>query len=351
MLVPVIRRVKEKNNCYIERVFPVDGVLSVKVGDFVRPFEHLGECRFSQNEMVLPNNFKPSNFKNNKKYYYSGSLIGKSKSEKIYASYDGNLILREDKTYVFSESEKKYILLSGVWGKVKSIFDKKSVLLETKTKDILFCSCTDVQVSGELVVFPNPTDVLKKSYLENFAKGINGKIIYIGHFVGLDIVERAIELGASALIAGSVNREVYDFAKNKGFALGIFSGFGKMKTPDNVYKFLSSVPYRFVFFEGDKNILRIPVEIENPVLKMEGNTNSIEVSKLEVTSTEKVEYLEEDKDLIRNIDVGTNVQVLQNPYFGWVGVVDRVSESSIFVRFGLDKNSVEIRMPNFFIVE
>jgi hypothetical protein len=46
-----------------------------------------------------------------------------------------------------------------------------------------------------------------------------------------------------------------------------------------------------------------------------------------------------------------NVQVFQNPYFGWVGVVDRVMESSIFVKFGIDKNSVEVRLPDFFIVE
>jgi len=329
MLVPVIRRIKDNKKCYVERVFPVDGTLMVKVGDYVKPFEHLGDCRFSQNEMVFPKNFKPYKFKNDKKFYYSGSLIGKLKSEKVYAPYDGDLLMSEDKNYVFEESEKRYILLSGVWGKVKSIFDKKSVLLETETKDVLLCASTEVQVSGELVVFPNPTDVLKSSYLESFAKGIKGKIIYIGHSVGLDVVEKAFGMGASALIVGSADREVFDFAKSKGFAFGIFSGFGKIKTPESVYKLLSSVPYRYVFFEGDKNILRIPVEM----------------------GESEPEGEKEDLDFVKNIDTGMSVQVLQEPYFGWIGTVDRVVESSIFVRFGIEKNSVEIRLPNFLIVE
>jgi len=45
------------------------------------------------------------------------------------------------------------------------------------------------------------------------------------------------------------------------------------------------------------------------------------------------------------------VQALQRPYFGWFGVVDRVSESSIFVKFGSDERTVEIRLPNFLIIE
>ncbi len=330
MLVPVIRRIKENKNCYVERVFPVDGVLSVKIGDFVEPFDHLGECRFSQNEVRFPKDFKPSKFKNNKKFYYSGSLVGKVKREKIYAPYDGNLIFMEDKKYVFEENERKYTLLSGVWGNVKSILDKKSVLIETQTKNILFSASTNRQTSGELVVFPNPSDILKKSYLENFAKGIKGKIIYIGHFVGLDVVKKAFEMEASAVIAGSAHSEVFDFAKNNKFALGIFSGFGKIKTPEEIYKFLSSVSYRFVFFEGDKNMLRIPIRAEDLVVYAEKNT---------------------DLELVKNIDVGMKVQVLQEPYFGWVGTVDRVSESSIFVRFGLENKSVEIKLPNFLIVE
>lgn len=332
MLVPVIKRIKENKKCFIERIFPIDGNLSVSIGDKVEPFNHLGECSFSQNELVLPKGFKPHGLKTDKRYYYAGSLLGKSGSTKISAPYDGNLALSENKKYTFKEIDKRYIVLSGVWGTIKSIYEKKSVLLETQTKDVLFSASTNVQASGELVVFPNPTDILKRSYLESFAKGIKGKIVYIGHYVGLDVVIRAYEMGASALISGSAHKDVFDYAKNNNFAFGVISGFGKIKTPDDVYKMLSSVSYRYVFFEGDNNLLRIPIPAEDPAI----STNNI---------------VESRTAPVKHIEAGMKVQVFQNPYFGWVGVVDRVSESSIFVKFGIDKNSVEVRLPNFFIVE
>lgn len=341
MLVPVIRRIKENKNCFLERVFPVDGNWNVQVGDYVEPFNHLGECRFSQNEMRFPKEFKPENLKNSKKFYYQGSLLGKNKKEKIFAPYDGNLILTEEKEYFYEEVERKYLLLSGVWGTVKALHENKSALIATQTKDILFSSSTDIHASGELVVFPNPSDILKKSYLENFVKGVKGKIIYIGHFVGLDVVKRAYELEASAVVAGSAHSEVFDFAKNHQFPLGIFSGYGKIKTPEEVYKFLSSVSFRYVFFEGGKNLLRVPVKAEDIV-----DSKSIKKDKKEKSEAEFV-----DAELVKNIEAGMRVQVLQNPYFGWMGTVDRVEESSIFVKFGLEDRSVEIRLPNFLIVE
>ncbi len=336
MLVPVVRKIKNNEKLLVERVFPVEGDWGVELVEFVEPFSRLGACRFSQNTLNLPKDFKPNNMKSTRKLYYSGSLLGKSKREKIVAPYDGYLI-QVDKKFIFEENERNYLLLSGVWGTVKSLYEKKSALIESQSKDILFCASTGESTSGELVVFPNPSDVLKRSYLENFVKGVKGKVIYIGHFVGTDVVKRAYELGASAVLSGSCHSETFDFAKSHNFAFGIFSGFGNIKTPEDIYKYLSSVSFRYVFFEGEKSILRVPVRVED----------------IQVSADKKVKKVIEPEDLgyIKDIEAGMKVQVLQNPYFGWIGVVDRVAESSIFVKFGLDDRSVEVRLPNFLIVE
>jgi hypothetical protein len=335
MIIPVVRKIKENPSCFIERVFPVEGSWNVKEGDFVEPFNPLGESRFSQNEVRFPEDFKPHNFKNEKKFYYSESLLGKVGKEKIYAPFDGNLAINEGGFFTYHESERKYVLLSGVWGTVKSLHEKKSALIEAQTKDILFATGVEKHVSGELVVFPNPSDILKRSYLENFVKGVKGKTIYIGDFVGLDVVEKAFEMGTSALIAGSAHSEAMDFAKENNFAVGIFSGFGRIRTPEEIYKFLSSVSYRYVFFEGDKNILRVPVKAEDlkGVETIAGDSD---------TGSE---------DILKEVASGMRVQVFQEPYFGWTGVVDSVEESCIFVKFGLNDNSVRIKIPNFLILE
>lgn len=327
MIAPVIRKITQKEGCLVERVLPVEGVISVETGATVEPFNHLGECKFSQNKLGFPKGFKPNNFKTNKRFYYSGCLLGKIGREKIIAPFDGNMEIDSRKKYIYSENEKKYPLLAGVWGVVKSIHQNKSVLLQTQVKDLLLAASTDVQASGELVVFPNPTDILKRSYLENFAKGIKGKVIYIGHFVGIDVLQKAYDMQASAVLSGSAHKDALDFAREKNFAFGLISGFGNIKTPESVYKFLSSISYRYVFFDGDQNILRIPVKPED-ISKVEGLV-----------------------PLIKQVEAGMMVQVFQDPYFGWIGTVDRTHESSIFVKFGIEKNSVEVKVPNFLIIE
>jgi hypothetical protein len=329
MLVPVVKKITENRRCFMERVFPVGGIWGVKEGDFVEPFNGLGDCRFSQNKFDLPEEFKPEDLKTPSKFYYVDTLLGKVKNEKIFAPYDGTLKEVEGGGFVFEENERKYVLLSGVWGNVKSFYENMSALIETQTKDILLAASTKFHTSGELVVFPNPSDVLKTSYLENFVKGIKGKIIYIGDYVGVDVVKRAYELEASALLAGSAHSEVFDFAKEHNFPIGVFCGFGRLKTPEEIYKFLSSVSYRYVFFEGESNLLRIPVKAED--LRPEN-----EVAEC---------------DIFKNIEQGMTVKVLQDPHFGQTGVVDTVGESSIFVKFGVDNVVAEVRYPNFFILE
>lgn len=335
MLVPVSRKIIDNKKCFIERVFPVEGVWEVKIGDFVEPFSRLGSCVFSQNKMMLPLDFKPHNVKGTEKFFYVDTLLGKSKKEKIFAPYDGTLRELGDRKFIYEENPRKYFLLSGVWGTVRSLHDRSSALIETQSKDISFAYSTEFHSSGELVVFPNPSDILKKSYLENFVKGIKGKIIYIGDRVGLEVVKRAFELGASAVVAGSSHTDVYNFANKNGFSFGVFSGFGNIKTPEDIYKYLSSVSYRYVFFEGAKNILRVPVREED--IKTSNKKEAIDASI--------------NPDYVKNVEPGMRVQVLQRPYFGWFGVIDRVSESSIFVRLGSDERTVEIRLPNFLIIE
>lgn len=337
MLVPVVRKIMDNKKCFVERVFPVEGIWDVKIGDFVEPFGRLGSCVFSQNKMLLPNDFKPRDVKGTEKFFYVDTLLGKSKKEKIFAPYDGTLKELDDKKFVYEENPRKYFLLSGVWGTVKSFYGKSSVLVETQSKDISFAFSTEFHSSGELVVFPNPSDILKKSYLENFVKGIKGKIIYIGNHVGLEVVKRAYELGAAAVVAGSAHTDALDFSNKNGFSFGVFSGFGNIRTPEEIYKYLSSVSYRYVFFEGAKNLLRIPVREEDlSASDKKGKTSDMDIF---------------DPNYIKNIEPGMRVQALQRPYFGWFGVVDRVSESSIFVRFGSDEKTVEIRLPNFVIIE
>ena len=112
-------------------------------------------------------------------------------------------------------------------------------------------------------------------------------------------------------------------------SFGLFSGFGEMSSPEDVYTFLNEVSNRFVFFHGEKDILRVPLPPDEK--------NDPESKKA--------------KQPLRLLKTGLKVLVLQKPYFGRTGVVDRIEEFSIFVRFNSNENPVEVRVPNLFDLE
>ena len=59
MLAPIIKKLNLSKQVLIERTLPVDGEITAKIGEQVRPFDRLGECAFSHRSLVLPKNFMP----------------------------------------------------------------------------------------------------------------------------------------------------------------------------------------------------------------------------------------------------------------------------------------------------
>jgi hypothetical protein len=351
MFAPLLKKLVEKNETYIERCLPVPGNLFVKEGDPVRPFDRLGECVFSQKQAVYQKDLKPFKLKNSSQFYYKGSNLGKIGKTAITTPFNGSLTKKDD-SYVFNAADDRYILLSGVWGTVHKVTENRAVLIKTQTRDLLLSASTQVSISGELVVFPNPMEILEKFYLESFSKSNEGKIVYVGHFADMEVVKRAVEMGAAAILAGSAYKETFNYAKSKRLGFGLISGFGKLETPEPIYKLLSIIAYRYVFLDGEKNVLRIPHSMDDMVIAEENKKkkeNKKIVKKAKTAKKELVTSVAPDitiskPPLIREVVKGIDVVCLQAPNFGKIGTVDSVTQSSIFVKFGSEKAVVEIRL-------
>ncbi|MFC1700512.1 hypothetical protein ACFLZ4_02630, partial [Patescibacteria group bacterium] len=212
MIVPIVRKITETKKAFIERALPKEGVIKVKKGSKVEPFDRLGECMYVQNELKFPKDFKPDKFRDKSKYYRAGTIIGIADKKKVKAPYNGTLWKLDKGGFVFWEEEKRYVLLAGVWGNINDEVPATSVLIETKVRDLLFAVSTGGSTSGELLVLPNPSEILKESYLEKFSKGIKGKVVYIGHFVDENILRKAHSMGAVAIFAGSASIQTFNFA-------------------------------------------------------------------------------------------------------------------------------------------
>ena len=326
-LVPVINRITDKNNVYVERTLPVSGSVYVKQGDTVEPFDHIADCVYAQRELILPSKFSPKGFKKNGQFYYANMQLGSKGKEKILSSYNGYMFKDTTGKYRYVEAERKYTLLSGVWGTVDKIVEKTSVLIKAQVRDVCIPVCTREFFAGELIVFPNPSEILEKFYLDQFSsQSAEGKIVYVGNHVDINLLTQAVKSGWGGVLAGSTDRDTYAYAKSHDITLGVFTGFGEAGTPDDIYQLLNQVTNRYVFFYGERNFLRIPVP------------------ELALDNVKKYSPL-------RPLKKGLNVIVLERQYFGEVGLVDRVSESSILIRFPNSQKTIEVKLPNVLALE
>ncbi len=322
MLIPSVKKLIYRKDIFVERTLPAKGTISAKVGDAVEPFTKLGISRVSYGEMYIDSKFKPAKITDS--YFYSGKPLGKLGLKAVTAPFDG-YIHQIDTKWVFKQEERDFWLLSGVWGAIADVSKDKAVLIKTQVVDVHFIISTNIEVQGELIVFPNPSEELEMHYLENFSKGVYGKILYIGSFVDKRMVERAAELGVSGIIAGGTDVSSFNYVKKQGIFMGLLTGFGHMKVSKDVFTFLNNISNRYVFAHGENNILRVPVtEDAGRVTNM---TPFLEVYK------------------------GMPVLVLQKPYFGWYGNVEAVNESSVIIKFEEKTEPVEIGIPNILAVE
>lgn len=330
MYVPIIRQVMKNNDVLVERSLPEKGELVADVGEVVEPFTKLGMTKVSYGRLPFPRNLKISKGRDVGSYFYTGDTVGKLGRKKLIAPFDGTLTKLEDGTYLLEQEDRDYWLLSGVWGTVTSVVEKESALVKTQTMDVHLAVCTNDSYSGELIVFPNPSELLEMQYLQRFSKDPFGKVIYVGDYVSLKVAKKASSLGIGGLLCGSVDREALAYAKSKKIFLGAISGFGSIPTPEYIFDILKEVSNRYVFLQGNRGMLRIPAS--EPFDKKEIKTSV---------------YTGQLRALKKNL----LVQVFEEPYFGWVGRVHSIQGIEVQVIIDEGRDPVKIKIPNIVSLE
>jgi len=325
ILIPKIQKKRHAINILVERSLPLKGTISVKPGETVEPITRLGMTKMSTGISYINGGMKLAKGKFESGYFYFGETIGRFGSKKVVAPFDG-YISKSQNGYILTQEPREHWLLSGVWGVVEKKSENGSVLIKTQAMDFNMAVCSNRFVTGELVVFPNPSEVLQLQYLQNFAKDVFGKIIYLGSFATFESVQKAAELGVAGLLAGSAEKQTFDFAKEKGICLGLFSGFGQLETPDLIYSYIKEVSSRFVFMLGEKNIFRIPIPPQD----------SIEQTVTPV--------------LVEPV-AGLVVQVFQKPYYAHVGEITNVQNEVIYVKLSQVDQPVQIKLPNLIALD
>lgn len=327
MYVPIVKKIIYKEGVLVERTLPNEGSITVSAGDKIDPSEKLGTCKVIYDVVELGSKFKVNQREDGSNYYANGSLVGSLGGTKFHAPFSG-LLEKTGKGYIFKSEERDYWLLPGVWGTVKDISQNRAVLLDTQVVDVHMPVTCGKDTSGELVVFPNPSEILTIQYFNNYIKSPEGKVVYVGNNANLDIVKTAHELKISSVLAGSASKEAFDYANENGLSLGLFVGFGKINTPQMVYDFINEITSRYVFFKAKKNLLQIPVPAD-----------------------QDHETYKKPNKIIKYMRKGMQVQVLNSENFGQMGEVDRASKSGIFVKLHENNEIIQVDPPNLLIIE
>ncbi len=302
-------KLNKKNDVFVERVLPFVGYINTKEGQVVEPFTKLGLTKMTLEKFDLGKDFVPVKGKSIGSYFYVKEKVGVLGSTAFTAPFAGYLN-RADSRYYFEREPNEFWLLSGVWGEVKSVSESRAVLLKTQVIDINLAVSTDTNFSGELIVFPNPDELLVPEYLEKFMKTVYGTVLYIGSHVTKSMIEKAIAVGAVGVIGGGVERDALTYGREYGVFVGGIMGYGNVPTPDYIFDTLKSVSNRHVFLNGATSTLRVPVPAR--------------FTDKEVSSTDQLPMKYAKK--------GVRVMLITENDFAKTGIIEKVGKIRISVR-------------------
>ena len=327
--IPVVQKIYYSKPTYIERVLPKQGELAVREGLTVDPVTRLGITKVSYGLMPIDKSLKIVKGRTDDGFFYKGERIGRVGLNYVIAPYNGYLSKEKDK-YLYHQEDRDYRLMAGVWGTVTGVVKDKSTLIKTQTVDIPFTYSVGANISGELVVFPNPSELLELQYLEHYTKGAEGKVIYIGAYASSEFLEGAVQKKVRAVLAGGADKQSFIYAKRNNLFLGVFNGYGRLPVANVAYDFLKEISSRYVFIDSKRNLLRVPVPED-------------------FTFTHKIPTNASLKHL-REVVPGLQVQVFIKPYFGWFGEVESVQDDIIYVNLHNAEEKLAVSVPNILAI-
>lgn len=198
-------------------------------------------------------------------------------------------------------------------GKVVEVMPREGVVIETQGAFIQGILGLGGEMHGELkVVVDSPGEELTADKITSNCKGC---VVVGGSLITYEAFEKAVEVGASGLVAGGMNYT--DVTKIMGEAIGvaitgeeelgttliITEGFGKMNMSYRTFRLLKS-------FEGYVAAINGATQIRAGVMRPE----------IIIPHTEAADGTTGD-ELAAGMQAGTPVRIIRQPYFGLIGNV------------------------------
>ncbi len=257
-----------------------DSQIFVKVNEMVRPetiissvWRKSGYRTFNLAKMLNTTPEKAENLLERTigSRVYQGDVIARKKEmmglrEKLFRSPLSGVLVDYDKntarlTIQYLPTEEK--MVSGVFGRISDIVPGKEVKVETHANLIFGAITFGVGREGGLMEVGYPDIPLQADQL---SEKCSGKILFGGTKASLDILYKALSLGAKAIITGGIDYQDYLRLRGSrgrlediGLSVLVTEGIGGGEIYQPIYQLLKESEHRHVFFSSGDGSLVIPL--------------------------------------------------------------------------------------------
>jgi hypothetical protein len=229
-----------------------------------------------------------------------------------YSNYSGSIFLRE--------KPEPLDIPAYIPGIITDVFPAEGVTVETLAAIIQGILGVGGEAHGEIrFVVDSPDELVT---VDKIDEACQGKVLVGGLGMTEAALQKAVEVGASAVVVGGMPRAVlstfmgYEIGvaitghEAVGLTLIITEGFGQIRMSANTFKLLKQ-------FEGQLACVNGATQIRAGVVRPE-----IIIPRLDLDVTTEVE---DTADLlVSGLVVGTLVRVISEPYFGLLGNITQL---------------------------
>lgn len=204
-------------------------------------------------------------------------------------------------------------------GTVVEVEEKKSVLIETHAALIQGIFGVGGERQGEIMVLDELArdKEVSASDLESYGEKLKGKIVFAGASFNIEALRAAEKFGVAALVTGSIDAET--LASFVGYEIGVSI------TGDE------DLPFTLIITEGFGN-LPISEQVLELAKAHTGRKASLNgatqvragAMRPEVIIPHEDSTVEDSKQELKTLEIGSRVRVIRVPYFGMLGTVSEL---------------------------
>ena len=224
-------------------------------------------------------------------------------------------------------------------GRVHRVLENEGAIIEVNAAYIQGIFGVGRETRGELAVLPSQSRGIQSIGITEEHKG---KVVVIKKDVSLEVLKKAVDVGVSALIVGSIadktlenfiggKPDVVSGGEDYGLTLIVTEGFGQISMLEKNHNLLKKYEGKIAFVNGATQmragVIRPEVIIPHS-------------QKLDSTSEGAMETVGEV--FSEGVNLGDKIRVIREPNFGKIGYVTNLPEASIILKSEVEAMVLEI---------